>query len=137
MTAIFDKVDKQEIITDTAGIFGLDLADNLSFSGDRGFIAGVGVANVVWQGYGRNLVARKLQPITVKDVLTGTAEAIAEKDISYIPLKGVIYTTSIYLTSMLVNGVENRRPLINCILDGFVGGQLGGYLIRNAKPPPS
>ena len=128
-------VDPQEVMTDTAGMLTFDTVNNLTISNDIGLIGGIAIGNIVYQNWGKWLMEEKMGDITLSSLVKGTAEGIAKTDIEFgIGLKGFIYSLSIYLTSIAYYGADKRRPLATCILDGYAGGELGGYLMREYLP---
>jgi hypothetical protein len=144
MTAVLDKIDIQEILTDSGGMIAYDTIDNLSLSNDISLLFGVGVGNALYQIVGRPLVGNKFKGITIKEILGGSAEDVVETDAKYaLGVKGLMYTSAIYATSILQDGVAERRSLVDCVLIGFAGGEIGGYFarslipIRNARLKPS
>lgn len=125
--------DKNEMLTDSIGIIAADTLNKLDFNPGVHTLIGTALGQVIWQAKYKKVEEREVKIPSIASVIEGkvNVEDVAEQDLEYgALLKGGVYSMAIYVTDFLINGTQGANPLTDALIDGYLGGALGGYMLR-------
>lgn len=121
----------KEVFTDSVGML-ITIMMNRKDLPTTGDLIGIALGNLVWQGRIKALSISETQSLpplsTILSKGFAPVENVIEQDIKTKGVyKGVTYSLAMYAGNLLSGDVN---PLSNSLITGFVGGELGGYELR-------
>ena len=131
---IFDKFNKIEVLGDVSAMYAIDMINNIKISFDKSLVVGAVSGSLLWQVWGKQLQDKLIKRITLADIASDpqNAENVAEHDIEVlVGMKGGLYTLSIYLSALAMNGMGDKMNLVDAVLVAY-GGTLVSSVVRSS-----